>query len=83
MMIISPLGIIRVFADGACLEYQEISHGYDRPPVKEHPIAGCYRIHVTPRLCLVSHGSRTMKVHMMPAHGMQQIQRWTRTDLFY
>ena len=68
MMIISPLGIIRVFADGACLEYQEISHGYDRPPVKEHPIAGW---------------SRTMKVHMMPAHGMQQIQRWTRTDLFY
>ena len=46
MMIFSPLGIIRVFADGACLEYQEISHGYDSPPVKEHPIAGCYRIRV-------------------------------------
>lgn len=44
MMIISPLGQIKVYADGVCLEYQEISHRFDRHPVKDHPIEGCYRI---------------------------------------
>ena len=45
-MIITPFGPIKLYADGVTLEYEAVAHNYDRPPVKGHPIAGCYRIHV-------------------------------------
>ena len=43
-MIITPFGPIKLYADGVALEYEAVAHDYDRPPVKGHPIAGCYRI---------------------------------------
>ena len=43
-MLFTPFGPIKVFADGAELDYEATLFTYDRPPVKGHPIAGCYRI---------------------------------------
>ena len=43
-MIITPFGLIKIYADGVSLEYEAVVHNYDRPPVKGHPITGCYRI---------------------------------------
>lgn len=45
-MLITPFGPIKVFADDVEQGYEAVSHIYDRPPVKGHPIAGCYRIFV-------------------------------------
>ena len=45
-MLFTPFGPIKVFADGAELDYEATLFTYDRPPVKGHPIAGCYRIRV-------------------------------------
>ena len=44
-MLSTPLGPIKVFADGTKLDCEVMEFTYDRPPVKGHPIAGCYRIH--------------------------------------
>lgn len=44
--ITTPFGPINVFADDVALAYTAIVHTFDRPPVKEHPIAGCFRIRV-------------------------------------
>lgn len=44
-MLITPFGPIKVYTDGVALDYEAVAHTYDRPPVKGHPIAGCYRIH--------------------------------------
>lgn len=45
-MLITPFGPIKVYTDGVALDYEAVAYTYDRPPVKGHPIAGCYRIHV-------------------------------------
>lgn len=45
-MLTTPFGEIKVYIDGAPIDYEATVHYYDRPPVKGHPIAGCYRIHV-------------------------------------
>ena len=44
-MLFTPFGPIKVFVDGTELDYEATVFTYDRPPVKGHPIAGCYRIH--------------------------------------
>lgn len=44
-MLFTPFGPIKVFVDGTELDYGATLFTYDRPPVKVHPIAGCYRIH--------------------------------------
>lgn len=43
-MIITPLGPIKVYVDDIALAYAAVAHTVDRSPVKDHPIAGCYRI---------------------------------------
>lgn len=45
-MLITPLGQIKIYTDNIELDYKATPHTYDKPPIKEHPIAGCYRIHV-------------------------------------
>ena len=46
-MLFTPFGSIKVFVDGTELDYGATLFTYDRPPVKGHPIAGCYRIRVS------------------------------------
>ena len=46
-MLFTPFGPIKVFVDGIELDYEATLFTYDRPPVKGHPIAGCYRIRVS------------------------------------
>lgn len=46
-MLFTPFGQIKVFVDGTELDYEAMLFTYDRPPVKGHPIAGCYRIRVS------------------------------------
>ena len=46
-MLFTPFGPIKVFVDGTELDYEATVFTYDRPPVKGHPIAGCYRIRVS------------------------------------
>ena len=46
-MLFTPFGPIKVFVDGTELDYGATLFTYDRPPVKGHPIAGCYRIRVS------------------------------------
>ena len=46
-MLFTPFGPIKVFVDGTELDYEATVFTYDRPPVKGHPIAGCYRISVS------------------------------------
>lgn len=45
-MLFTPFGPIMVFVDNVMVDYEAVEHTFNRPPVKEHPIAGCYRIHV-------------------------------------
>lgn len=45
-MLFTPFGSIKVFVDGTELDYEATLFAYDRPPVKGHPIAGCYRIRI-------------------------------------
>ncbi|MBQ8898162.1 MAG: hypothetical protein IJY86_06760 [Clostridia bacterium] len=45
-MITTPLGKIKVCADGICIDYTAAEIDFNRPPCKEKPIAGCYRIEV-------------------------------------
>lgn len=45
-MLFTPFGPIMVFVDDVMVDYEAVKHIFNRPPVKNHPIAGCYRIHV-------------------------------------
>lgn len=45
-MLTTPLGQIKVYADDVTLDYEAVSHSFDRGPLKGHPVAGCYRIHI-------------------------------------
>lgn len=42
----TPFGTIRILADGAPIDFAAQPFDYLRPPVKDHPIAGCYRVYV-------------------------------------
>ena len=45
-MLLTTLGVIRILADGLCIEYDAKECCFDRSPVSEKPIVGCYRISV-------------------------------------
>ena len=48
-MLITPLGQIKIYGDDAALDYVAMAHTFEQGPVKDHPIAGCYRIHIPVR----------------------------------
>ena len=45
-MLATPLGKIKVLTDDAEIGCALVPYSFDRPPVKGHPIAGCFRIRV-------------------------------------
>lgn len=45
-MLATPLGQIRIYADGVCIDGRAAEYVFDRPPCKDKPVAGCYRIQV-------------------------------------
>lgn len=45
-MLQTPFGKINILVDGIAIEYEATSFDYIKPPVKDKPIAGCYRIHI-------------------------------------
>jgi len=45
-MITTPFGPIKIYTDGVVLDYEAITHTYNRGPVDKNPIAGCFRIRV-------------------------------------
>lgn len=45
-MLITPLGKIKVYADGACVDYKVTEYSFNRHPCKDRPVAGCYRIEI-------------------------------------
>lgn len=50
-MLLTPFGPIHIFSDAVAVDYEAVKHPFCRPPVKDHPIAGCYRIHVPAAEC--------------------------------
>ena len=44
-----PLGTIDVYVDGVPVDFEASEYLFDRPPCKEKPVAGCYRIEVDAR----------------------------------
>ncbi|MBQ8382248.1 MAG: hypothetical protein IJX47_03480 [Clostridia bacterium] len=44
--LITPLGEITVLVDGKPYEYTARPFTYDKPPVVDQPLSGCYRIYV-------------------------------------
>ena len=46
MMLTTPLGAIKIYVDGICIDYKAAEHIFDRYPCKDKPIAGCYRIEI-------------------------------------
>lgn len=45
-MLSTPFGMIKVLADDTEIEYEAKWFEYTKPPVKDKPLAGCYRIHI-------------------------------------
>ena len=45
-MLQTPFGKINILVDGVAIQYEARPFDYIKPPVKDKPIAGCYRIHV-------------------------------------
>ena len=45
-MLETPLGKINILVDGVAIHYDARPFDYIKPPVKDYPIAGCYRIHI-------------------------------------
>lgn len=45
-MLETPFGKLRILADGRSAAYEAVPHHFDRPPVLDAPIAGCFRIAV-------------------------------------
>lgn len=48
-MLITPLGNICIYVDSIPLDFKAGEYLFDRPPCRDHPIAGCYRIEVDAR----------------------------------
>lgn len=46
-MLETPFGKINILVDGVAIHYEATSFDYIKPPVKDKPITGCYRIHVS------------------------------------
>lgn len=45
-MLQTPFGKINILADGVAIRYEARPFDYIKPPVKDTPIEGCYRIHI-------------------------------------
>ena len=45
-MLETPFGKINILVDGVAIQYEARPFDYIKPPVKDKPIAGCYRIHI-------------------------------------
>ncbi len=45
-MLETPFGKIEILVDGIATHYEAKPFEYIKPPVKDKPIAGCYRIHI-------------------------------------
>ncbi|MBQ3559048.1 MAG: hypothetical protein IJA07_06030 [Agathobacter sp.] len=45
-MLETLLGKINILVDGVAIQYEARPFDYIKPPVKDKPIAGCYRIHI-------------------------------------
>lgn len=45
-MLSTPFGNIKIFADDTEIEYEVEWFEYIKPPVKDKPLAGCYRIYI-------------------------------------
>ena len=45
-MLETPLGKIYILVDGVAVDFEAKPFNYIKPPVKDKPIAGCYRIHI-------------------------------------
>ncbi len=48
-MLTTPLGKIKIYADGNCVNYKAVEHNFCQPPCKDRPVAGCYRIEISCR----------------------------------
>lgn len=48
-MLETPFGKINILVDGVAIQYEARTFDYIKPPVKDKPIAGCYRIHIPVR----------------------------------
>ena len=46
-MLKTPFGKVNIIVDGVAIHYEAKPFDYIKPPVKDKPIAGCYRIHIT------------------------------------
>ena len=42
----TPLGEVRVLADGKSIDYKAVPHSFDKPMTRKRPLAGCWRIRV-------------------------------------
>ena len=45
-MLMTPLGEIKIYIDGICVDFEATEYAFDRSPCKDKPVAGCYRIEV-------------------------------------
>ena len=45
-MLTSPLGNIKVYVDGACVDYKANKYSFDCHSCKDRPIDACYRIEI-------------------------------------
>ena len=45
-MLQTPFGKINILVDSVAIHYDARPFDYIKPPVKDKPIAGCYRIHI-------------------------------------
>ena len=45
-MLQTPFGKINILVDGVATNYEARPFEYIKPPVKDKPIAGCYRVHI-------------------------------------
>lgn len=50
-MLETPFGKINILVDGAAIQYEARPFEYIKPPVKDKPIAGCYRIYIPVENC--------------------------------
>ena len=45
-MLITPIGKIKVYVDGACVDYKATEYSLNRHPCKDRTVTGCYRIEI-------------------------------------
>lgn len=46
VMLQTPFGKINILVDGVVTDFEARPFDYIKPPVKDKPISGCYRIHI-------------------------------------